>query len=66
MQMEKKMSQAKIFFDDNFDKNIHIELECVVAGLRVVETLGKVSYIFPDGSAIVMSNVTFVEDLNAE
>jgi len=64
--MEKKMSQAKIFFDDNFDKNIHIELECVVAGLRVVETLGKVSYIFPDGSAIVMSNVTFVEDLNAE
>jgi len=64
--MEKKMSQAKVFFDNNFDKDIHIELECVVAGLRVVETLGKVSYIFPDGSAISMSNVTFVEDLNAE
>jgi hypothetical protein len=60
------MSLATIFFEENFDKDIHIELECIVAGLRVVETLGKVSYIFPDGSAITMSNVTFVEDLNAE
>jgi len=60
------MSLATIFFEENFDKDIHIELECIVAGLRVVEGLGKVSYIFPDGSAITMSNVTIVEDLNAE
>jgi hypothetical protein len=60
------MSLATIFFEENFDKDIHIELECIVAGLKVVEGFGKVSYIFPDGSAITMSNVTFVEDLNAE
>ena len=58
------MSLAKQFFDDNFDKNIHIELECIVAGLRVVEDIGKVSYIFPDNSVITMSNVTLVEDFN--
>jgi hypothetical protein len=60
------MSLATIFFEENFDKDIHIELECIVAGLRVVEGVGKVSYIFPDNSVITMSNVTFVEDLNAE
>jgi len=64
--MEKKMSMAKEFFDNNFDKDIHIELECIVAGLKVVENFGKVSYIFPDNSVITMSNITFVEDLNAE
>lgn len=58
------MSLASIFFEENFDKDIHIELECIVAGLRVVEGVGKVSYIFPDNSVITMSNVTLVEDFN--
>jgi len=58
------MSMAKEFFDNNFDKDIHVELECIVAGLRVVEDIGKVSYIFPDNSVITMSNVTIVEDFD--
>lgn len=58
------MSLASIFFEENFDKDIHIELECIVAGLHVVEGVGKVSYIFPDNSVITMSNVTLVEDFN--